>query len=102
MSRATKVYRFRLKPTKAQTQMLRQFAGARRFVWNWTLARRKAYYETTGKPLSRKILSAELPLLKKQAEQHRRSAGLPNLAWGATVRPPDQRLVAANQESLAL
>src|SRR5678815_1612454 len=68
MSKAMKVYRFRLKPTKAQAQMLRQFAGARRFLWNWALARRTAHYEATGKTLPRKILSSELPILKKQEE----------------------------------
>ena len=35
-------------------------AGARRFIWNWGLARWKAHYEATGKSISLKQLSAEL------------------------------------------
>src|SRR5437762_2805264 len=68
MNQAMKVYRFRLKPTKEQAQMLRQFAGARRWLWNWALARRISHYQATGKTLPRKTLSSELPLLKKQDE----------------------------------
>jgi transposase len=39
-----KVYRFRIHPTKAQEGSLYRIAGARRFVYNWVLERRKSYY----------------------------------------------------------
>jgi Helix-turn-helix domain len=39
MPSAHKVYRFRLKPNQAQEQLLRQFAGARRWIWNWAFAK---------------------------------------------------------------
>lgn len=45
-----------------------RLAGARRFVWNWSLARRKAYYAETGKTIPAAQLSAELTALKKQPE----------------------------------
>ncbi len=34
-------YRYRLDPTAEQEKMLNQFAGARRFVWNWALNRKR-------------------------------------------------------------
>ena len=47
--------------------MLRM-AGARRFVWNWGLARRKEAYAATGKGLTYNQQAAELTALKKQPE----------------------------------
>ncbi|MDZ4721557.1 MAG: helix-turn-helix domain-containing protein, partial [Roseiflexaceae bacterium] len=41
-------YRYRLHPTAAQTKLLYQFAGARRFVWNWALHRTQECFEQTG------------------------------------------------------
>jgi putative transposase len=38
-------YRYRLNPTVAQENLLNQFAGARRFVWNWALHRKKCHYQ---------------------------------------------------------
>ena len=48
MSTHRKVYRFRMCPTTAQEQALNRMAGARRWVWNWALARWKETYEATG------------------------------------------------------
>ena len=45
MSHHTKVFRFRMRPTAQQAAELLHMAGARRWVWNWALARRKAHYE---------------------------------------------------------
>lgn len=61
-----KTYRFRLRPTRVQEEALHRMAGARRYVWNWALARRKEHYAATGKTLSMNQLSAELTALKKQ------------------------------------
>lgn len=62
----TKVFRFRMRPTTSQADGLSRLAGARRWVWNWALARRKDHYAEHGKTLPTKQLSAELTALKKQ------------------------------------
>ncbi|PZA08322.1 RNA-guided endonuclease TnpB family protein [Meiothermus sp. Pnk-1] len=63
-----KVYRFRMEPTQAQAEALLRMAGARRFVWNWGLARRKEAYAATGKGLTYNQQAAELTALKKRPE----------------------------------
>jgi len=63
-----KVYRFRMRPTRSQEQSLNRLAGARRWVWNWGLARWKETYAATGKSISLKQLSAELTALKEKPE----------------------------------
>ena len=57
-------YRFQLRPTEAQEARLLGMAGARRYVWNWALARRKAYYGEHGTGIPAKLLSSELTALK--------------------------------------
>jgi putative transposase len=59
-------YRYRLDPTAEQEAQLRRFAGARRFVWNWALNRKRQHYRQTGKTLSYNVLAAELTRLKQQ------------------------------------
>src|SRR2546423_2199391 len=59
-------YRYRLDPTAQQEAQLRRFAGARRFVWNWALNRKREHYRQTGKTLSYNDLAAELTRLKQQ------------------------------------
>jgi len=68
MSTHRKAYRFRMRPTKAQEQALNRMAGARRWVWNWALGRRREHYKTFGKTLSYKALAAELTALKTRVE----------------------------------
>ncbi|GEM87960.1 RNA-guided endonuclease InsQ/TnpB family protein [Meiothermus granaticius] len=63
-----KVYRFRMEPTQVQGEALERMAGARRWVWNWGLARRKEVYEATKQSLPMAQLGAELTALKKQPE----------------------------------
>jgi putative transposase len=63
-----KVYRFRMRPTKAQEAGLYRMAGARRFIYNWALSRRKSYYAEHGKGISARELSSELTALKSQPE----------------------------------
>lgn len=58
-----KVYRFRMRPTKVQEAGLYRMAGARRFVYNWALDRRKSYYTKHSKGISAKQLSSELTAL---------------------------------------
>jgi len=66
MPTVQRAYRYRMAPTTAQEQQLLQFAGARRWVWNWALARRKAHYAETGKGLSVTQLGVELVALKSE------------------------------------
>jgi putative transposase len=68
MATHRKVFRFRMRPTPGQEGDLRRLAGARRWVWNWALERRKAYYAETGKTIAAAQLSAELTALKQQPE----------------------------------
>jgi putative transposase len=67
MQRTTQTtYRYRLDPTAEQETKLNQFAGARRFVWNWALNRKRDHFRQTGKTLSYNDLAAELKVLKQQ------------------------------------
>jgi putative transposase len=66
-----RVYRFRLEPNSSQEEGFRRYAGARRFIWNWALHQKRDHYQTTGKGLSEKELSARLTVLK----------GEPDTAW---------------------
>ena len=68
MAKHRKVFRFRMEPKPDQEQALARMAGARRFIWNWGLARWKAHYQATGKSIALKQLSAELTALKQQPE----------------------------------
>ncbi|MEO6808618.1 MAG: transposase [Isosphaeraceae bacterium] len=68
MAVLNKVYRFRMRPTVARGQALMRLAGARRYVWNWALARRREYYAEHGKTITAAVLSAELTALKQQPE----------------------------------
>jgi putative transposase len=61
-----KVYRFRVDPTIAQERALSRYAGARRFVFNWALARRKESCKQTGKSIPWSELSVELTELKNK------------------------------------
>ena len=63
-----KVYRFRMRPTKAQEALLYRMAGARRFIYNWALDRRKGYYAEHGTAISAKQLSHELTALKSKPD----------------------------------
>jgi putative transposase len=67
-STVRRVYRFRLEPSSEQEQRFRQFAGARRFIWNWALQQRREHYQQMGKTLPAKELSARLVALKDQPE----------------------------------
>jgi putative transposase len=68
MATRQKVYRFRMEPTAAQLPLLVRQAGARRWVWNWGLARLRASYQETKTSLSRQALSAALTALKQHPE----------------------------------
>lgn len=63
-----KTLKVKLKPNnKQQTKML-QFAGAKRFAYNWTLAKEQENYKNCGKFISDCELRKEFTQLKKQEE----------------------------------
>jgi putative transposase len=80
-----KVFKFRIEPTTVQAAGLSRYAGARGFIFNWALARRKETYGQTGQAISWADLSAELTELKSQ----------PGLEW---LKEIDSQLV---QQALA-
>jgi putative transposase len=57
-----------MRPTKTQEAGLYRMAGARRFIYNWSLARRKSYYAEHGKGITAKQLSSELTALKSKPD----------------------------------
>ncbi len=61
-----KVYRFRLDPTTKQEAALTRYTGARRFIFNWALQRRKETYTQTGKSIPWSEISVELTELKSK------------------------------------
>ncbi len=63
-----KTFQFRMEPTAEQAHHLLQFAGARRYVWNWALDRKRTYYQAHGHGLRYTALAAELTVLKQQPE----------------------------------
>ncbi len=63
-----RVFRFRMRPTKTQEAGLYRMAGARRFIYNWALERRKSYYAEHEKGISAKQLSSELTALKSEPD----------------------------------
>jgi putative transposase len=69
-------YRYRLEPTSEQAAQMRRFAGARRWVWNWGLARKRTHYQATQMSLSYHKLCAELTALKR----------VPETAWLAEIQ----------------
>lgn len=61
-------FKYRIRPTPEQEQQLRQWAGCRRLVWNYFLARRQDTYRETGKTLSLAAMCRELTLLKRHPD----------------------------------
>ena len=61
-------YRYRLAPTPEQETHFARFAGARRFVWNWALARKRDHIQQTGKTLGFNTLCVELTQLKQEPD----------------------------------
>lgn len=57
-------YKFKLNPTDKQKEQFRQFAGARRWVWNQMLDERNQVYKNTGKSVSKTEQMKRLTKLK--------------------------------------
>ena len=61
-----KAYKFRLYPNKAQRTLITKTIGCSRFIFNHFLEKWNNAYKQTGKGLSYKSCSAELPALKHE------------------------------------
>ncbi|MCA0355115.1 MAG: transposase [Chloroflexi bacterium] len=66
MRTVTRCYKYRLYPTADQQNTLVQWAGCRRFVWNWALHCKQTQYQATGQRLNYQRLAAMLVDLKRQ------------------------------------
>jgi putative transposase len=60
-----RAYKYLIKPTKEQVQMLEQHFGGCRFVYNWGLEQKTKEYQSTGITLTHNQLSSKLAQLKK-------------------------------------
>ncbi|MFA6230216.1 MAG: transposase [Rhodanobacter sp.] len=79
--------RLRLKPVQ-ERQLLRVF-GARRFVWNWALRRKKEAWRADGTKLNAVALSREFTQLKA-APDTAWLAEMPRMPFSQTLRDFDQ------------
>lgn len=63
-----RAYKYKLKPTVRQQQMLLQHFGCCRFIYNWGLSRKKETYVNEKKSIGYLQLAKELTLLKNDGE----------------------------------
>lgn len=68
MRKINRTYKFRLYPTKAQTELLAKHFGCTRFVYNYFLSQRQEQYKLTGKSDNFYTECKALAELKKQEE----------------------------------
>ena len=68
MGKIHRTYKFRLYPTKAQTELLAKHFGCARFVYNYFLNQRIEKYRLTGKSDNYNAQAKTLTELKKQEE----------------------------------
>lgn len=68
MGKIHRTYRFRLYPTKAQTELLAKHFGCARFVYNYFLNQRQEQYRLTGKSDNYYVQSKVLTRLMKQED----------------------------------
>lgn len=68
MRKINRTYKFRLYPTKAQTELLAKHFGCARFVYNYFLNQRQEQYRLTGKSDNYNAQAKALTELKKQEE----------------------------------
>ena len=68
MSMVKRAYLYRFYPTDKQKHILARTFGCVRYTYNWALRLSIDTYQTTGKGLSYKGLSAQLTVLKQQED----------------------------------
>jgi putative transposase len=65
-----KAYKYRITPNALQRNLFARHFGCSRWVYNWALEKKQAFYKETGQSLSRRALQDELVLLKKQTDTY--------------------------------
>ena len=63
-----KTLKVKLKPNNKQQTKMFQFAGAKRFAYNWTITKEQENYKNGGKFIQDTVLRKEFTQLKKQEE----------------------------------
>ena len=63
-----KTLKIKLKPNNKQETKMFQFAGAKRFAYNWAIAKEQENYKNGGKFIQDSVLRKEFTQLKKQEE----------------------------------
>jgi putative transposase len=63
-----KAYKFRIYPTPEQALLIHKTMGCCRYIFNHFLAKWNDTYQVTGRGLSYRVCSAELPFLKQSLE----------------------------------
>lgn len=63
-----KAYKYRIYPTKTQEVLLSKHFGCARYIYNYGLERKIKSYSETKKSVSRFVIQADLPKLKKAEE----------------------------------
>lgn len=63
-----KTYKYRIYPTKEQTDLFAKHFGCVRFIYNWGLSKKIEEYQKNKKTLSYFDLAKQLTLLKKEEE----------------------------------
>ena len=63
-----KAYKYKIKPNKAQEELLSKFFGCVRFIYNWGLNKRTSAYKENGTSVGYNQLAKELTILKHQEE----------------------------------
>ena len=63
-----KTLKIKLKPNNKQQTKMFQFAGAKRFAYNWAIAKEQENYKNSGKFIQDSVLRKEFTQLKKTNE----------------------------------
>ena len=63
-----KTLKIKLKPNNKQETKMFQFAGAKRFAYNWAIAKEQENYKNGGKFIQDSVLRKEFTQLKKTDE----------------------------------
>jgi putative transposase len=84
-----RAYRVRLRPKPDQARTLSRLFGARRFVWNWALARKEGAWRADGTKLTGVDLSREFTALRATGDTAWLST-LPREPFNQTLRDFDK------------
>lgn len=80
-----KAYKYKLQPNKRQRELLKQFFGCARFIYNWGLNRKTSAYKENGTTVTYNMLAKELTSLKKE-EQYLWLQNVPNECLQQSLR----------------